>query len=69
MATKTVTTRTCNCCDKKIDGGDKCLTVKSEESEYVDICASCLEREYHRVCLNEVPTRRGGYRELGSYNG
>lgn len=64
MASKTVKSTACDLCKLPILSGDKHLSVKD-----VDICYDCLEKEYHRICLNEVPTRRGGYRELGVYDG
>lgn len=58
---------TCDVCSKEIADSTKLATVLGKH-----VCCMCLEKlrkhvdkEYHRVCLGEVPTRRGGYRKLG----
>lgn len=59
----------CDVCDKEIPdltpGGSASILGK----DYCPTCLSLLhgevDKEYHRVVLKEVPTRRGGYRQLG----
>ena len=69
--TETITHITCDGCGCDLKDSDKFAALKS-----MDLCVACLtelrgevEKAWHRVVKNEVPTRRGGYRTLGEYDG
>lgn len=69
--TETITRITCDGCACDLKPSDNFAALKS-----MDLCAKCLtalrdevEKAWHRVVKDEVPSRRGGYRKLGEYDG
>jgi len=65
----TQVTIVCDGCKKKIPDSLPSEVGKVHE---LDLCAACLQLayiEFQRVVNREVPTRRGGYRKLGEYDG
>lgn len=69
MSIRQVPVRECDFCQQKIP--DKYGTIKGK-----DACEKCLkelmnlvEEEYRRVFQGQVRDRRGGWRQLGSYDG
>lgn len=59
----------CDVCEKEIRDATALGSASVLGKDYCLECFAALhsevDKEYHRVVLKEVPTRRGGHRQLG----
>ena len=66
MSISQITIINCDGCQEKLDCHHPALF---ENLHYCKTCCKKLLDYERRVCHNEVPSRRGGYRVLGEYDG
>lgn len=67
MRKETVTVKiTCDGCGSDIDNISHPTLF---DKHYCATCCRKLEEYYRKVVHGEVPDRRGGYRQLGAYDG